>query len=78
MLVVFPARHRIGFIRRHASRMSTLSEHGATRYLKRQLRIQAETLVRRGIAAEVVANEVQQLETAIRHELARMTALGVA
>jgi hypothetical protein len=77
-IVAFPARRRVGFIRRHALRMSTLSERAAGRYLAQQLRIRAETLARRGIARDRVSREITQLEAEIRRHLSRLSALGVA
>ncbi|SER58451.1 hypothetical protein SAMN05216548_12715 [Faunimonas pinastri] len=65
----FPAVRRRDFVLRHASRMAQLSHDAGERHLRRQLDIQAETMARRGIIAEMIASEIRALEAAIRAEL---------
>ncbi len=77
-VIPFPANRRRIFIRRHACRMAEMSARGAQRYLAQQLRIQCETMARRGIAPDLVASERCQLEIAIRAEATRLIAAGVA
>lgn len=77
-LIPFPSRRRIGFIHRHARRLTELSGRSAERYLTQQLRVQAETMLRKGISPELVARERQHLETAIRAEAGRLIVAGVA
>lgn len=65
----FPAVRRSGFAQRHACRMAELSPDAAERHLQRQLRIQAETMARKGIAMPLIEAELNQLESAIRAAL---------
>lgn len=72
IVVPFPRARDRSFVRRHASYISTLKADRAERYLAKQMQIQADTLARRGIAPEVVAEQVKALESAIRAELWRV------
>lgn len=69
-VIPFPLARRSEFVLRQARSMAMRSPDLAEKYLDQQMRLQAETLARRGIAAEVVAHEVASLERAIRSRLA--------
>ena len=73
-VIPFPSTRRREFIRRHASRMAALPAM-AEKHLAYQLRVQAETMERRGIAPDLIAAQVRGLESAIRCELWRVTIL---
>ena len=49
--------------------MAALSPTQAEAHLRQQLRIQADTMRRRGIAAKTVGGEIKSIESAIRAEL---------
>jgi hypothetical protein len=72
ILVPYPLHRRHAFVLRHAAIMASLSPAAAERHLDRQLRIQASTLLRRGIDAGLVDQERQRLAIAIRHEVLRI------
>jgi hypothetical protein len=70
-MIAFPARRRIGEIRRLAEQMSRLScERGET-HLQLQLRIKAEALRRRGFSNAQVGAQIGSLKTAVRAEFWR-------
>lgn len=71
VIVPFPLVRRRSFIARQAHSMAIRSDDPAMRYLQQQLRLQADTLARRGIAPDLVASEIHSLEWAIRVELGR-------
>jgi hypothetical protein len=72
ILLAFPRSRDVAFIRRHVEHLRTRrSSEVAERYLHAQLRIQAETMARRGIASGQIDREIAALEAAIRHELDR-------
>jgi hypothetical protein len=68
-IVPFPADRRRAFIHKHAAIMARCSPVKADAHLRQQLRVQAETMRRKGISEDVVADEVRRLETAIKNEL---------
>jgi hypothetical protein len=74
-VIPFPAFRRRGFIQRHAARMATLPPATAEKHLAQQLRVQVETMQRRGITSDLITTQVRALETAVRCELWRMTIL---
>ena len=78
VVVPFPAIRRRRFIRRHAALMSTLSPVAADRHLRRQLRIQTDAMERKQIDRVLIDQQRAMLEQAIRTELKRLTAVGVA
>ena len=72
IVLPFPrVRHR-GFIAKHAGRMVGLPSTTAEKYLARQLAVQRETMVRRGIAIASIDQELSALEGAIRAAMWRL------
>jgi Family of unknown function (DUF6074) len=71
----FPAARRSAFIRKHAERLATLTPTHADADLRHQLKIQADTMRRRGVAENVVVREIRSLESSIRAELWRVVLL---
>ena len=72
-VVPFPQRSRHGYIARHAALMLQLSPRSAEGHLGAQLRIQANTMRRRGIAEHIINREINALEQAIRTAMWRLT-----
>ena len=72
IIVPFPLTRRIGQIRKQAQYMACQSPDTAERYLERFLDIQRETLMKRGIDAEVIAQQCRHMEVAIRCQLMRV------
>jgi hypothetical protein len=72
----FPSARRGAFIRKHAERMTTLTPTHSDAHLRHQLKIQADTMRRRGISEETIAREIRSLESSIRTELWRLVLLA--
>lgn len=70
-VVPFPAARRGAYIRKQATRMAELSATHAEAHLRQQLRLQAETMQRKGVDERTIAREVRSLESAVRAELWR-------
>jgi hypothetical protein len=70
-VIPFPGVRRAAFIRKQAAHMASLSQAQGDAHLRQQLRIQAETMRRRGIDEEVIKCEVKAIESAVRAELWR-------
>jgi hypothetical protein len=62
----YPLVHRKRLIASIAHRMAELPDHTAERHLANQLRIQRETMERRGVAPVTIAREIRSLESAVR------------
>ena len=67
----FPLARRRDLVRRQASFYTDQRPYAAETNLARQLQVQADTLLRKGVAPEVVAAEVECLKGAIRAEVWR-------
>jgi hypothetical protein len=64
-MIPFPLRRRVAFVERQADAISGMKPENAANYLAAQLKIQAEALERRGVAAERIQREITLLERAI-------------
>jgi hypothetical protein len=71
-ILLFPSARRRRFVRSQAMQMASLSPAAADKHLRRQLRVQAEAIQRRGIGSEVVDADLRALESAIRAEFCRI------
>jgi Family of unknown function (DUF6074) len=71
-VIPFPRTRNRAFVRKHAARMLDLRPDTAEKHLAYQLRVQRETMIRRGIDRDVVKQHVRDLELAIRCEAARL------
>ena len=72
VLLAFPRCRDVAFVRRHAEHLRAFRSTGsAERYLQQQLRIQAQTMARKGLPPATVEQEVAALEHAIRTEAYR-------
>lgn len=74
VIVPFPLARRRAFVVKQANSMAIREDGAAERYLVDALERQFTTLTRKGVSEATAAREVRALETAIRVELARMTA----
>ena len=72
-IVPFPLARRCDFVRRHARQMLSMSFGKAEDHLKRQLRIQVDTMQRRTIDPVLINREIVSLEARIRSEVVRAT-----
>jgi hypothetical protein len=77
-VIPFPRSRDHAFVARQANRMAELSQAAAEKHLAWQLELQASTMARRGIPADLIAPQVRALETAIRNELCRILMGGAA
>jgi hypothetical protein len=68
-VVPFPQVRRRRFIVKTAARLASLAPRTAERILAATLQQQSATMVRKGIAADLVERECQALEAAIRAAL---------
>jgi len=65
IVVPFPLTRRHGFAARHAEIIASLKPKSAKRHLEHQLRVQRETMRRRGIAEELIERELSAIATKI-------------
>ena len=70
IVLPFPRVRDRAFVRRHAARMASLSHRAAEKHLACQLRVQVETMRKRGVDPELIEAQRRDLETAIRSHLA--------
>lgn len=68
-IIPFPRTRNRPFIIKHAIRMANLPQKTAEKHLAYQLKVQAQTMARRGIPFTTIDNEICTLENAIRAEL---------
>jgi hypothetical protein len=68
-VIPFPSTRRVRQIKNLARLMAGYGAAGAERTLRHQLERQAEIMLRKGIAPEVVKREVQGFEVAVRAQL---------
>ncbi|RTL80835.1 MAG: hypothetical protein EKK35_08220 [Bradyrhizobiaceae bacterium] len=69
LVVPFPLARREEFIKRHARYAASIRPEAAERYIERQLKHQADTMLRRGIGVDTIAAELASMHGAIRAAL---------
>jgi hypothetical protein len=77
VIVPFPLANRRSMILRQARYAAVLSPVAAERHIRQQMRVQAQTMRRKGIDERVIAREIDCLETSIRATLLRDVSGGV-
>ena len=70
-IIAFPLARRSSYIKRHAARMACLRAGAAEAYLRRQLDIQRDALIRKGIDPASIETDLKELERAILLAAAR-------
>lgn len=70
-VVPFPLSRRRPLVNRCAAKMQALSPVTAEKHLRETLRVQIETMCRRGIRPELIGREVASFGTAVRSALCR-------
>jgi len=75
-IIPFPANRRTGFILRQASRAAELSDDSSERYIAHQVKLQRDSMLRRGVPVDLVELESACLERAIRNALRSKLAEG--
>jgi hypothetical protein len=71
-VVPFPRCRDRRYVRKQAAVMASYSHPAAEKFLQTQLDLQTRTMAKRGIAPELIAEQVRALECAIRAELWRI------
>jgi hypothetical protein len=75
-IVPFPLASRRTMIERQARYASELSLDAAERHIQQQIKVQAESMRRRGIGEDLIARELKCMEGAIRRLLDRAVSGG--
>lgn len=70
-ILPFPPSRRVELIRRQAGIAVDLSPEAAERHLQRQVDLQRQALLRKGVAAELVSRECAAFDVALRAALWR-------
>jgi hypothetical protein len=70
-IFAFPSTRRVAFVRRQAASMAARPPGEAQAYLELAIRRQRDTLLRKGVPADVVERDMKALECAIRCALWR-------
>jgi hypothetical protein len=65
----FPLASRRKMIERQARYASSLNPTAAERHIQRQIKIQHDAMLRRGIREDLIASELRCLENSIRAQL---------
>jgi len=65
----FPLAHRRDMIARQSRYAAQLNPASAERFIRQQIRIQAENMRRRGVQQKLIEHELRCMETAIRQQL---------
>jgi hypothetical protein len=68
-VVPFPRARNRPHVMRHAHYVALVSEHAGERYLLQQINVQRQTMLRRGVAPQMVERECRAIEAAIRTAL---------
>lgn len=77
IIVPFPFVNRRSMILRQARYAAGLGPDAAERHIRQQLKVQAQTMRRRGIDERVIAHEINCLEASIRSTLLRGVSGGI-
>ena len=72
----FPIARRLDFVLRNAARIADARPRAAEKLLEHAIKIQVETMTRRGIAPSLIAREAKAFEGAVRAELWRRAMPG--
>jgi hypothetical protein len=75
-MIPFPLASRRMMIERQARYAAELNPDAGERHIRQQLQIQADAMRRRGVGEDLIARELQCMETAIRVLLLRAVSGG--
>jgi hypothetical protein len=70
IVLPFPIARRRAFIRKQVSHAALINPKAGVRYLQHQLRIQADSMRRKGIAEDLVQRELRFMRRALQVEFA--------
>ena len=65
-VIPFPLTRRRAFIAKQAGHAAEMHPDAATRYVQHQVKVQRDTMLRKGVAEEVIEHELRCMELAIR------------
>ena len=77
-VIPFPIVRRRGFLLRIVARLAALQPGKAEKHLRQQLDVQAAAMARKGVAPDVIAQEMRFAEAFVRCELIRFKCGGTA
>jgi hypothetical protein len=72
-VIPYPVTRRRDFVLRNAARIAEAQPKTAEKLLTHTIKVQVETMARRGIAPTLISREARALENAIRSELWRIS-----
>lgn len=72
-ILPFPLARRRLMIEKQARYAAEINSDAAERHIQQQLKIQADSMRRRGIDEDIIARELRCMETAIRAALCRVS-----
>ena len=75
-ILPFPLVCRRDFVPRNAARIAEPAPRTADKLLGYVVQVQVDTMVRRGIAPDLIEREAKSFENAIRGDLCRLMRLG--
>ena len=64
-VIAFPLTHRVGFIRKQARVIAGMGREAGYRHIQRMLRLQINSMKRKGIAQHVIDQEITLLWAAL-------------
>ncbi|EKS28155.1 DUF6074 family protein [Afipia felis] len=70
-ILPFPLASRRVMIEKQARYAAELNPDAAERHIQQQLKVQADSMRRRGVDEDIIARELRCMETAIRSALCR-------
>jgi hypothetical protein len=77
IIVPFPLASRRSMILRQARYAAELNSDAAERHIQKQLKIQGQAMRRKGIDEQLIAQEINCMETSIRAMLLRAVSGGL-
>ena len=69
LVVAFPLAKRAGYLRRQSSYVRSISREAGERHIARQLDLQRQYLLSKGVASPAVESEVRTLAAILRAQL---------
>ena len=69
LVVAFPLAKRAAYLRRQSHYVRSISREAGERHIARQIEMQRQCLLSKGVASQAVECEVRTLEAALRAQL---------
>lgn len=71
VVLAFPLARRMGYLRRQSSYVQSISLEAGARHIARQIDLQRQCLLAKGVSGPAVEAELRSLEIALRSQLWR-------